>query len=296
MAPQTTKQWVVEGRNGFDSLKLDQQAELPKLGDHDILVKFHAGQYPFPAKEYVVPCSDGAGTVEATGACVTRFKTGDKVVTLLTQGHLAGSLTPAAISTGLGRALYGTLRQHGVFDESGLVAMPSNLDWQEASTLSCAALTAWSALYKFDSQSLRPGQTVLTQGTGDVSLFVLQFAKAAGATVISTTSSNEKEELLKKHGADHAIKIDGVINIIGFLGGAKSEDQPSFLECLTNICTVKDGFVGSRQEFEAMNRAIEAKNIKPVVDKKVFSFEEAKEAYQYMWDQKHFGKLTIKIE
>ncbi|KAI9705444.1 MAG: hypothetical protein M1836_006199 [Candelina mexicana] len=348
MAPQTTKQWVVEGRNGFDSLKLNQQAELPKLGDHDILVKFHAvslnyrnliipkGQYPFPAKEYVVPCSDGAGTVEATGARVTRFKIGDKVVTLLTQGHLAGSLTPADISTGLGGALDGTLRQHGVFDESGLVAMPSNLDWQEASTLSCAALTAWSALYKFDSQSLRPGQTVLTQGTGGVSLFVLQFAKAAGATVISTTSSKEKEELLKKHGADHvlnyksdpnwgesakkltpegagvdhivevggpttmkqslkAIKIDGVINIIGFLGGAKSEDQPSFLECLTNICTVKGGFAGSRQEFEAMNRAIEAKNIKPVVDK-VFGFEEAKEAYQYTWDQKHFGKLTIKIE
>ncbi|KAI9723964.1 MAG: hypothetical protein M1812_000682 [Candelaria pacifica] len=349
MAPQTTKQWVIEGTNGFDSLKLQSSVELPKLGGHDILVNFHAaslnyrdliipkGQYPFPTKDGVVPCSDGAGTVVATGDRVIRFKTGDKVVTLFNQSHLAGSLTPPDLSTGLGGALDGTLRQHGVFDESGLVAMPNNLNWQEASTLSCAGLTAWSALYKFDSQSLRPGQTVLTQGTGGVSLFALQFAKAAGAIVISTTSSKEKEDVLKKHGADHvinyksdpnwgesakkltpgvlgvdhivevggpttmkqslkAIKIDGVITIIGFLGGAKSEEEPSFLECLTNICTVRGGLVGSRQEFEAMNRAIEANNLKPLVDEKVFGFEEAKEAYQYMWDQKHFGKLTIKID
>jgi NADPH:quinone reductase-like Zn-dependent oxidoreductase len=162
-----------------------------------------------------------------------------------------------------------------------------------------------------------------------------QFAKAAGATVIATTSSAEKASVLKKLGADHvlnykedlnwgqtakqytpnnegvthiievggpttmkqslaAVKIDGVIAIIGFLGGM-SKDQPTFLECLNNICTVRGVLVGSRLQFEEMNRAIEANGIKPVVDEKVFALEELKEAYQYQWDQKHFGKLCIKI-
>jgi NADPH:quinone reductase-like Zn-dependent oxidoreductase len=167
-------------------------------------------------------------------------------------------------------------------------------------------------------------------------MFAVQFAKAAGATVIATTSSAKKAEALKKYGADHvinykdtpnwgeeaakltprgegvnhvlevggpatmaqslkAIKIDGVISIIGFLGGGAKE-QPSFLDALMNICVVRGILVGSRAQFEDMNRAIEANKIKPVVDEKVFTLEEAKEAYQYMWDQKHFGKLTIKIE
>jgi NADPH:quinone reductase-like Zn-dependent oxidoreductase len=91
-----------------------------------------------------------------------------------------------------------------------------------------------------------------------------------------------------------AIKIDGVISIIGFLGGF-SKDQPTFLECLNNICTVRGVLVGSRLQFEEMNRAIEANDIHPVVDDKVFELSQLKEAYQYMWDQKHFGKLTIKV-
>lgn len=153
--------------------------------------------------------------------------------------------------------------------------------------------------------------------------------------MISTTSSDPKAETLKKLGADHiinykndpnwgetakklspgglgvahilevggpktiaqslkAVKPEGTISIIGFLGGM-SKDQPTFLDCLNNMCTVRGLLVGSRQQFEAMNAAIDASNIKPVVDEKVFSLEDTKEAYQYMWDQKHFGKLTIKI-
>ena len=92
-----------------------------------------------------------------------------------------------------------------------------------------------------------------------------------------------------------AIRPEGIISIIGFLGGY-SKDQPTFLECLQNMCTVRGILVGSRQQFEQMNAAIDANNIKPVVDEKVFSLEETKEAYQYMWEQKHFGKLTIKID
>lgn len=214
--------------------------------------------------------------------------------------------------------------------------MPRNLSAEEASTLSCAALTAWNALYGLEGKGLKAGDVVLTQGTGGVSMFAVQFAVAAGAIVTATTSSEEKAKKLKDMGAhqvinykddknwgetakrltshglgaDHilevggpttmaqslkAIKIDGVISIIGFLGGS-SKDQPSFLDCLSNLCTVRGVLVGSRLQFEDMNRAIEANKIKPVVDERVFKLEEAKEAYQYMWDQKHFGKLVIKVD
>ncbi|KAF2744186.1 alcohol dehydrogenase [Sporormia fimetaria CBS 119925] len=347
MAPQTMRQWTVEGKDGFDSLKLNEKAKVPELGDKDVLVKMHfaslnyrdliipKGKYPFPEKPGVVPGSDGAGTVEAVGSRVTRFKPGDKVVTLFNQGHLAGSLDGASLQTGLGGAMDGTLREYAAFDEQGLVSAPKNLNLAEASTLSCAALTAWNALYGLESRALKPGDTVLTQGTGGVSIFALQFAKAAGATVISTTSSAEKAKTLKKLGADHvinykenpnwgeeakkltpggigvghivevggpttmaqslkAVKIDGVISIIGFLGGM-SKDQPTFLECLNNICTVRGALVGSRLQFEDMNAAIEANDIHPVVDEKQFDLSQLKEAYQYQWDQKHFGKLTVKI-
>ncbi|KAF2473881.1 alcohol dehydrogenase [Lindgomyces ingoldianus] len=347
MAPSTAKQWTIEGKDGFESLKLNEQAPVPQLGDKDVLVKIHAvslnyrdliipkGKYPFGVKDGVVPGSDGAGTVEAVGSRVTRFKPGDKVVTLFSQGHLGGSLDSHSIATGLGGAVDGTLREYAAFDEQGLVHMPANLNWLEASTLSCAAVTAWNALYGLESRALKPGDTVLTQGTGGVSIFALQFAKAAGAKVIATTSSPQKADLLKKLGADHvinykenvnwgeeaksltpgkagvqhvvevggpttmaqslkAIKIDGVISIIGFIGGF-SKEQPTFLDCLMNICTVRGLLVGSRLQFEDMNRAIEANDIHPIVDEKVFDLVHAKEAYEYMWDQKHFGKLCIKV-
>lgn len=292
------------------------------------------GKYPFPAKDGVVPGSDGAGVVESVGSGVTRFKPGDRVVTLFNSGHIAGSLDAASLATGLGGAIDGTLREYGVFDEQGLVAAPKNLNDLEASTLSCAGLTAWNALYGLESRALKPGQWVLTQGTGGVSVFALQFAKAAGARVIATTSSASKAETLKKLGADEvinyketpkwgekakevtggvgvqhvvevggpttmaqslkAIAIDGVISIIGFIGGM-DKDQPTFLETLNNICTVRGILVGSRLQMQDMVNAIEANDIHPVVDEKVFDLKDLKEAYEYMWDQKHFGKLTIKV-
>ncbi|KAH7411101.1 hypothetical protein BKA64DRAFT_569569 [Cadophora sp. MPI-SDFR-AT-0126] len=344
--PKTTKAWIVEGQNGFDSLKFNDSVPIPALSDSEVLVKFHAaslnyrdliipkGLYPFAQKPGVVPGSDGAGEVIAVGSKVTRFKPGSKVVTLFNQGHLSGSLDNGSIKTGLGGVFDGTLRQYGTFHENGLVEMPESLTWLEASTLSCAAVTAWNALYGL--KQLKPGEIVLTQGTGGVSIFAVQFAKAAGATVIATTSSSEKAEILKKLGADHvinykdvpewgekavaltpksagvdhivevggpktlaqslkAIKIDGIISIVGFLGG-NAKQQPSFLDALSNVCTVRGILVGSREQFEEMNRAIEANGIKPVVNEKVFNLEQLKEAYQYMWDQKHFGKLTIKID
>ncbi|KAL5329962.1 hypothetical protein ACEPPN_003482 [Leptodophora sp. 'Broadleaf-Isolate-01'] len=320
--PTTTKAWAVEGKDGFESLKLKNEVPIPALSENEVLVKIHAaslnyrdlaitkGMYPLGLKSGVVPCSDGAGEVIAVGS---------KVVTLFNQGHIAGSLDKQTSVTGLGGSLDGTLRQYGTFNEAGLVDMPPSLNWQEAFTLSCAALTPWNALY-----GLKP------LAPGDV------FAKAAGATVIATTSSSAKAEILKKLGADHvinykdtpewgekaasltpknagvnhvlefggpatmaqslkAVKIDGVISIIGVLGGF-SKEQPRFMDVLMNLYTVRGLLVGSRAQFEDMNRAIEANGIKPVVDEKVFSLEQAKEAYQYMFAQKHFGKLTIKIE
>jgi hypothetical protein len=125
----------------------------------------------------VIPGSDGSGIVEAVGKRVTRFKTGDKVVTLFNQGHLAGSLDAQSLNSGLGGVVDGTLREYGAFDEHGLVHMPKNLNWLEGSTLSCAAVTAWNALYGLESKALKPGDTVLTQGTGGVSMFALQVCR-----------------------------------------------------------------------------------------------------------------------
>ncbi|EKD21698.1 uncharacterized protein L3040_004922 [Drepanopeziza brunnea f. sp. 'multigermtubi'] len=344
--PTTTSAWTLEGHDGFDSLKFTKDVPIPALSDHEVLVKFHAaslnyrdliipkGMYPFACKKGVVPGSDGAGEVIAIGSKVTRFQPGSKVVTLFNQGHIGGSLDSQTITTGLGGSIDGTLRQYGTFNEAGLVEMPASLSWLEGATLSCAALTAWNALYGL--KPLAPGDVVLTQGTGGVSIFAVQFAKAAGATVIATTSSAQKADVLKKLGADHvinykdepewgekaaaltpkgagvnhvlevggpttmaqslkAVKLEGVISIIGFLGG-HAQEQPSFLDVLSNGCIARGLLVGSRVQFEEMNRAIEANRIRPVVDEKVFGLAEAKEAYQYMWEQKHFGKLTIKIE
>ncbi|KAL8830776.1 MAG: hypothetical protein Q9170_005581 [Blastenia crenularia] len=348
MAPSTTKQWTVVGKTGFDSLKFDEKAQIPQLGDHDVLVHFHyaslnyrdliipKGKYPFPTRDGVVPGSDGAGTVEAVGPRVSQFKPGDKVLTLFNQGHYAGPISFGIVNTGVGGVVDGTLRQYGAFEENGLVHMPTTIDFKQGSTLPCAALTAWNGLYGLESKALKPGETVLTQGTGGVSIFALQFAKAAGARVIATTSSSAKVSTLRSLGADlvlnykddpawgetakkasphglgvdhilevggptsmaqslKAIKPEGVISIIGFLGGM-GKDQPSFLECLNRICVVRGVLVGSRLQFERMNEAIDACGIKPVVDERVFALEEVKEAYQYMFDQKHFGKLTVKID
>ncbi|KAK5070310.1 hypothetical protein LTR70_010690 [Exophiala xenobiotica] len=346
MAPTRTAQWIVDGKNGFDNLKLEPSADIPILGDHDCLVQVEAvslnyrdliipkGQYPLPVKLPVVPGSDACGTVLSTGSRVSRFSTGDRVCTLFNQGHLAGSLDPKSLGTGLGGNLNGTLRQFAVFEEDGLVLAPKNLSQTESSTLTCAALTAWNALYGL--RSLKPGEWVLTQGTGGVSIAAIQFALAAGATVIATTSSDAKAQKLRGLGVQHiinytkipnwgeeakkvtpggmgvhhivevggaltaaqslrAISIDGVISVVEFLSGPVVANQPTLLDTLTSICVVRGLIVGSRFQFEEMIKAIEINDIRPLIDEKVFDFQEVRETYQYMWDQKHFGKVVVRI-
>lgn len=215
------------------------------------------------------------------------------------------------------------------------MALPEGLNFLEGATLPCAALTAWNALYGL--RRLTPGQWVLTQGTGGVSTFGIQFAKAAGARVIATTSSAEKGKLLEKLGADHiinykenpdwgskvreitngagvdhvievagptsmaqslkSVKIEGVISIIGFVGGTNDPNQPGFLENLNRLCTTRGLLVGSRDQMEEMSRAIEAnpEKLRPVIDSKVFKLEELREAYEYQWSGKHQGKVCIEI-
>ncbi|KAK4119768.1 alcohol dehydrogenase-like protein [Parathielavia appendiculata] len=343
--PTKQKQWLVAGTDkGFNGLFF-QDAAVPKPGDNEVLVRLHGaslnyrdlliprGEYIFPLDLPVVGGSDGAGEIVAVGPKVTKWRPGDRVVTLFNQGHQSGPVDVKASRTGLGGMLDGTLRQYGVFSQDGVVHMPKNLDYVEAATLTCAALTSWNALYGL--KPLKKGETVLVQGTGGVSLFALQFAKAAGATVIATTSSAKKAETLKKLGADHvinyrenpnwgeaarkltpngegvehvievggegtmtqslhAIKMEGVISVIGLLTGAKPKDN--IMDTLARVCTVRGVYVGSREQLEEMVRAIEQHDIHPVVDETVFTLEKVREAYEYMWAQKHFGKIGIKIE
>jgi NADPH:quinone reductase and related Zn-dependent oxidoreductases len=182
--PTTQKQWLIQGTGkGFETL-VYQDAPVPQPGDNDVLVKLQGasinyrdliipqGKYPFPLNLPIVAGSDGAGTVVAVGRNVTKWKPGDKVLTLFNQGHQSGAVDVKAAHTGLGGCIDGTLRQYGVFNENGVVAMPKNLDFVEAASLACAALTSWNALYGL--KRLEKGQTVLVQGTGGVSLFALQ--------------------------------------------------------------------------------------------------------------------------
>lgn len=287
-------------------------------------------------KSGVVPGSDGAGTVVAIGKHVSRLKVGDRVCTTLNQGHLFGSLDARSLQTSLGGSLDGTFRQYGIFPEHGLVHMPRSLSFLEASALPCAGVTAWNALYGLTGRALRPGQTVLTLGTGGVSLFAVQFAIAAGATVIATTSSPEKEKMLKDLGVQQvinyrqnpqwgdmakklttdgagvdfvvevggattlaqslaAVRIDGVIAVAGVIGGnSETVKEPGLLSAWYSTCTVRGLAVGSRAQFEEMNRAIEASGIKPVIDRKIFALDELREAYQYLLRQKHVGKVVVK--
>jgi NADPH:quinone reductase-like Zn-dependent oxidoreductase len=348
--PQTTSQWILKPRkgSGFDGLEYQQSAPIAPIGPHDCLVRFEAaslnyrdvailqGNYPWAVKENVVPVSDGAGTVIAVGEEVSEFEVGDKVCTLFHQGWQKGLLTPELRGTTLGTYLNGVLRPYAVFPESGLVPAPEHLSTIEASTLPCAAVTAWNALYGLEGRALQKNQAVLVQGTGGVSLFALQFALAAGAMVIATTSSAEKAERLKALGAHHvinykddsnwgetarklspggagvhhvievggsssmqqslkAIRIEGLFSLIGFLGGKDETSPCNFGDCLATLSIVRGVNVGSKEQFLAMNNFMAAHQIRPVVDETIFPLEEAKGAYEFLWGQKQWGKVVIKL-
>jgi NADPH:quinone reductase-like Zn-dependent oxidoreductase len=326
---------------GIENLALAERAE-PQPGAHEVVVKFHAaslnyrdvmfvrGVYNPKARLPAVPFSDGAGEVVAAGANVKKWKVGDRVCPIFTQAWLEGPLSVEKRRTTLGAGdLDGVLREYSAFDESGLVAIPGHLTYEEAATLPCAAVTAWNALVV--SGKLKAGDSVLTLGTGGVSIFALQFAKMHGARVIATSSSDQKlakakelgadeiinynktpawdKEVLRltnKVGVDHvvevggagtlsrslnAVRIGGHVAVIGVLAGAGEFDPRSVLMKAVRMQGI---LVGSRRMFEEMNSAIEGNRLKPVIDK-TFAFHEAPEALRYMESRSHFGKIVVRF-
>ncbi|KAL2816669.1 hypothetical protein BJX63DRAFT_430053 [Aspergillus granulosus] len=216
-----TPVWLLTSQNGPSSLKFFEEYELPPLGDNDVLVEIHAaslnyrelaiarGKFNLPLPAPIIPSSDGAGTVLATGSSVNDFKEGDRVVTHLTVNTPEENApTFADIESGLGQIAHGTLGKYGVFHRTSLVKMPETLGFREAATLTCSGLTAWNALFGIP-RKFKAGQmedtTVLVQGSGGVSVAALQFALASGAKVIATTSSDAKAGKLKDLGAHHVL-------------------------------------------------------------------------------------------
>lgn len=288
------------------------------------------GTYNPRQKLPLVPCSDGAGEVLAVGDGVTRFRPADRVAGIFAQGWQAGDPTLEVRKTTLGGPLDGMLAEQVVLHETGLVPVPAHLSWEEAACLPCAGVTAWNAL--FGGPVTRPGDTVLLQGTGGVSIFALQFALMAGARVIITSGSDDKLERAKSlgswqtinyksvpdwdkrvleltdgRGADlvldvggtgtfersvNAVRFAGTIATIGVLSGAKSEIP--LPQLFMRAITVRGLFVGSRATFETMNRAVAQHGLRPVVDR-VFPLDQAPEAFRLMEAGGHFGKIVVKV-
>jgi NADPH:quinone reductase-like Zn-dependent oxidoreductase len=286
------------------------------------------GLYNPRQKLPLIPCSDGAGVVDAIGPDTSRFKIGDRVMGAFSQGWLAGEPTRAKLATTLGGPLDGALADTMLLHEDGVVATPAHLTDVEASTLPCAALTAWSALVTFGR--LEAGETVLVQGTGGVSMFALQFAKLLGARVIVTSSSDEKLARAKVLGADaginyvsnpdwdkaartltdglgphqivevggagtlektlKAIRFGGTISAIGVLTG--SATSVNLIPILMQNVKLQGILVGHREGFEHMNRAITQAQLKPVVDR-VFPFEQSRQAFEHLASGSHFGKIVV---
>jgi NADPH:quinone reductase-like Zn-dependent oxidoreductase len=326
---------------GLQSLKLTQRPD-PSPGPGQVLLRVRAvslnyrdllvvkGQYdprlPLPR----IPCSDGAGEVVAVGQGVKSVQAGDRVTGIFMQGWLEGELTAAKAKTALGGDLDGMLAEQVVLSADGVLKFPEHLSFEEAATLPCAALTAWNAL--ITQGDLSPGQTVLLQGTGGVSIFALQFAKLAGARAIITSSCDDKlaraqklgaddlinykttpewdrrvRELTGGAGADHIVEVGGAgtlnrsfravrtagrIGLIGVLAGAGGPVDTVVI--LARALRVQGIYVGSREMFAAMNRAVALHRLKPVVDR-VFPFEQAAEALRLMESAGHFGKIVIQV-
>ncbi|MBD2035619.1 NAD(P)-dependent alcohol dehydrogenase [Leptolyngbya sp. FACHB-321] len=298
------------------------------LNYRDLLVI--KGAYGSQAIQPIVPLSDGAGEVVAVGSGVNRVQIGDRVAGAFMQTFLAGELTSEKAKSALGGAIDGVLAEYVVFSEQGIVKIPAHLSYEEAATLPCAAVTAWNALVA--EGQLKAGDTVLLQGTGGVSLFALQFARMMGATVIITSSSDAKLERAKQLGAavginykttphweeavwaltdhrgvDHVIEVGGSntlsqslravryggrIALIGVLTGTAGDVQTSAI--LHKHVRVQGIYVGSRDLFETMNRAIALHKMQPVIDR-TFPFSAAKEAMRYLESGAHFGKVVISI-
>jgi NADPH:quinone reductase-like Zn-dependent oxidoreductase len=333
----------VEAPWGLDEIKVVETPD-PSPGHGEVLVRMRAvslnyrdllmvqGIYGRGATTAgaITPFSDGCGIVEAVGPGVTRVAVGDRVATLFFQNWVSGPPTLEKLMSSLGSPIPGAGRELGVFSQEGLSKVPDFLTDQQVATLPCAALTAWRAL--FEDADLRPGDTVVLQGTGGVSIFGLQFAHAAGLRTVITSSSDEKLARAKALGADHlanyrqdpewshavraatggvgadliievggggtieqsmkAIRIGGHVAIVGVVAGLGGGFNTVSL--IGNSAKLQGLSVGSRDMFEAMCRFIELHRIGPIVDK-VFPWTEAKAALTAMQGGEHFGKIVLQF-
>ena len=327
---------------GIENLSLVDRS-IPEPKPHEVLIKFHAaslnfrdlmvisGTYNPRMKLPAVPFSDGAGEVAAVGADVKKWKIGDRVCPIFIQDWLEGevNLQKSRTALGAGSQWDGVLREYGTFSEDSVVGTPAHLSYEEAATLPCTAVTAWHALSV--SGDLKPGETVLTLGSGGVSVFAIQFAKLFGANVIATSGSDAKIEKLKELGADETINyrdrrdwdaavlemtskvgVDHVVEVggagtmqrslnavrmgghVAMIGALDTSGQFNHVPVFMKSIRMQGIFVGSRKMFEDMNRAIEVAKLRPVIDR-VFEFGEAIEALKYMQSGAHVGKIVVKI-
>jgi NADPH:quinone reductase-like Zn-dependent oxidoreductase len=279
----------------------------------------------------VVPCSDGAGVVEAVGPGVTRVAPGDRVALHFFTGWISGEPNTEKLATALGGpGGDGTLATHMIVAADAVVKLPEAIDTATAATLPCAALTAWSAIV--DLGRVRPGDTVLIQGTGGVSLFALQFAARAGARVIGLTSSPERAEVMRRLGAAEVVNYrevpkwgpvardlaGGRIDLVVEVGGAETLDQsvrfvrPGGTVALIGVLSgnfatfnlslavmrqvrMQGVTCGDREAFEAMLRSIAVSGIDPVIDSR-FALTQARAAFERMKANGHVGKILIDLE
>ena len=319
----------------LDGLVLVER-DIPSPGAGEVLVQVRAsslnfrdkiildGWYPAPVPPGRVPLSDAAGDVVAVGAGVTRFKTGDRVINSFFPNWFGGSFNAMPEAYVVDRD--GWLTEYKVISVEALVSMPEHLTFEEAATLPCAAVTAWSAL-----SGVKAGQTVLTQGMGGVSLFAVQLAKAFGARVIATTSGPEKALRLRELGADvvidyraspdwadqvraltggrgvdrvvevggpdtlaqsvKTVAYGGQISLVGVLAGA--EGGIDFMTMFLSQARFQPIVVGSRRDLEDLCRTMEQHQIRPVIDS-VFSFDEAKAGWSHYAGRKVTGKVVIR--
>jgi NADPH:quinone reductase-like Zn-dependent oxidoreductase len=288
------------------------------------------GQYMRPLKEGIIPCSDGAGEVSACGPGVTQFKPGDRVMGSFFQEWITGPIHPAYHASALGGSIDGMLAEQVVLREDGIVRIPEGLSFEEASTLPCAGVTAWNALMEGPGRTL-PGGSVLIQGSGGVSVFALQLARAAGLRVFGISSSDTKLQRLRALGMESGVNyktnpnwaeevrkltggegVDGVVEVSGairqslkavkyggwvcLIGGVGVgwDETASLGQIFGAGALVRPIFVGSVSMLRSLAQAIVANRIRPVIDQ-VFDFDHASEALAKLAGGSHMGKIVISV-